>query len=369
MYLLFIFISQKPTLTANKLDEYIAKDEARNKWNGLQEWFWVKQDMKYYTLNLPIDLDALTFRISRYGTQNIDIRWTLGTNCHKNNTISYKNETQIILNYIWTNIIGNKSKSYICHRNFDKDINDLEILWWLTTVWVGYDFDCFKINSLKEGIVESVLISKNDMTKMLAIVICFVGFMHPFIWYIFESVQLRKKHEIFCYYEDVIDSEKPYGLVRGLRKFLYPSERKIYNGNISDRQENITTVNKRDNDNNEPGGQSSSINADNPANAIEVDIENNTSPKQPVNTEELQDAPTNELSDEIEIDPTFVFLTGQSGSVPTIAILDVIEYVPIFRFSVVITLIICSMHLYKLTDVDKEMFKEKGYFNFLRFIV
>ncbi|CAG2236287.1 unnamed protein product [Mytilus edulis] len=160
IFAFYIYLSKPPELTTNKLDEYIGNDEARNKWNGLQEWFWVKQDMKYYTLNLPIDLDALTFRISRYGTQNIDIRWTLGTNCHKNNTISYKNETQIILNYIWTNIIGNKSKSYICHRNFDKDINDLEILWWLTTVWVGYDFDCFKINSLKEGIVESVLISK-----------------------------------------------------------------------------------------------------------------------------------------------------------------------------------------------------------------
>lgn len=104
---------------------------------------------------------------------------------------------------------------------------------WITTVWVGYD--CFKINSFKEGIVESVFISKNDMTNMLAIAICFVGYMHPFIWYIFESVQIPKEREIFQYYEDVIDSEKLYGLVRGMRKFLYSGKTEESNENISDR--------------------------------------------------------------------------------------------------------------------------------------
>lgn len=175
--------------------------------------------MKYYTLNLPIDLDALIFRISKYGTKNIDIRFTLPSNCHRNNTIAYENETLLILNYLWTNVIGNKSNSYICHRNFENDVKFLELIWKITSVWVGYDFDCYNINALKEGILQSVLISKNYMTKILAFAICFVGFMHPFIWYIFESVQIRKGREIFKYYRDVINSEKPYGLVRGMKSF------------------------------------------------------------------------------------------------------------------------------------------------------
>ncbi|CAG2236288.1 unnamed protein product [Mytilus edulis] len=134
--------------------------------------------------------------------------------------------------------------------------------------------------------------------------------MHPFIWYIFESVQLRKKHETFCYYEDVIDSEKPYGLVRGLRKFLYSGDR----------------------ENNESGGQPLPLNADNPVNAADEDITNDTLLKQPVNPEQPQNAPTDGP-------------TGQSESEPTIAILDVIEYVPIFRFSVVITKLDNSKYL------------------------
>ncbi|VDI64099.1 Hypothetical predicted protein [Mytilus galloprovincialis] len=179
-----------------------------------------------FLLCLPIDLDALTFKISKYGTKNIDIAWTLGTNCKKDNKLAYKNETELILNYIWTNVIGNQTDSNICHRNFKNDIDYLELIWLVTSIWVGYDFDCYEVNSLKEGIKESVLISKNDLTKLLSFAVCVLDFMHTFIWYIFESIQIQKERDIFKYYKDVIDSEKPYGLVRCTRKCLYPGKSK-----------------------------------------------------------------------------------------------------------------------------------------------
>lgn len=170
----------------------------------------------------------------------------------------------------------------------------------------------------------------------------------------------------FKYYRDVINSEKPYGLVRGMRKFLYSSKSNQSNKNTRKQPENTTTV-KGDGENSKSVETSFTINVDqvNTANAIGGDIENNTSPKQPVNTEQLQSAPTNESSDGIEIDTTYNspdVSTVQSESVPTIKILDVIEYVPIVRFSIVIT--IFSMHLYKLTDMTYEMFKDNGYSNF-----
>lgn len=87
----------------------------------------------------------------------------------------------------------------------------LELIWLVTSIWVGYDFDCYEVNSLKEGIKESVLISKNDLTKLLSFAVCVLDFMHTFIWYIFESIQIQKERDIFKYYKDVIDSEKPYG--------------------------------------------------------------------------------------------------------------------------------------------------------------
>ncbi|CAG2209582.1 unnamed protein product [Mytilus edulis] len=208
-----------------------------------------KKSMRYYTLNLPIDLDALTFQISKYGTKNIDIGWTLSTNCQKDNKIEYKNETELILNYIWTNVIGNQTDSYICHRNFENDIDYLELIWKITSIWVGYDFDCYEVNSLKEGILESELISKNDLTKVLAFAVCFLGFMHPFIWYIFESIQVRKECDIFTYYKDVIDSEKPYGLVRCMRKCLYPGKGKTETENTeaTDDQTTESTSDKTEN--------------------------------------------------------------------------------------------------------------------------
>lgn len=121
VFAFYIYLSKPINITKETLGKYIANDEDGNKWNGLQEWFWVREDMRYYTLNLPIDLDALTFKISKYGTKNIDIAWTLGTNCKKDNKLAYKNETELILNYIWTNVIGNQTDSNICHRNFKND--------------------------------------------------------------------------------------------------------------------------------------------------------------------------------------------------------------------------------------------------------
>lgn len=44
--------------------------------------------------------------------------------------------------------------------------------------------------------------------------------------------------------------------------------------------------------------------------------------------------------------------------------LEMIEYAPIFRFFIVITFIIFSMHLYKVNDMKHEMFKHNGYSNF-----
>ncbi|VDI59958.1 Hypothetical predicted protein [Mytilus galloprovincialis] len=118
---------------------------------------------------------------------------------------------------------------------------------------------------------------------MLAFAICFVGYMHPFIWYRFESVQIPKEREIFQYYEDVIDSENLMG----------------------------------DRENYEPIDTLLSVNNENPgnayaANAIEDDRENNISATITVNTEQLIIPPTNESLDEIANDPTCVLNTTHS---------------------------------------------------------
>ena len=150
--------------------------EDLNKWNGLQEWIWVKRESKYHSLNLPVDLDSLTFTISKYGTHVLTISWTLPVNCTLlvEDDLIYNNETENIVKYLWANVVGNRTNTEICHRNFDRDVNILEDIWWITTVWEGYDFDCYPINSLIEGYIENSPISKYDLSKILTFAVGFL---------------------------------------------------------------------------------------------------------------------------------------------------------------------------------------------------
>lgn len=120
--------SSDETQLKHKLPEEIYR-------NGLQEWIWLKEEMMYEELSRPIDSDSLTFTITKYGTRQMDIPWSLSASCYLNYDIAYENETKNIVNYLWSSISKNETLSLLCHRSFhDKTLIETTALWFIFTV-------------------------------------------------------------------------------------------------------------------------------------------------------------------------------------------------------------------------------------------
>ncbi|CAG2221823.1 unnamed protein product [Mytilus edulis] len=230
VFAFYIFLNAKNSNKRSK--EYF---DDIDKLNGLQEWIWLESSMTFNVLKSPIDIGAVTFTISKYGTRNVWLEWTLPDTCGPNNLIGYYNESNRLISYILDDVIENSTMkdSYLCHRNFNCDTSFIEWCWWITTVWIGYDYNCYPIKTLREGKFGSILISKTDLSKLLTFVVGLIGYMHPFLWHILESVQLwsTKKHErreLRKYYKDTSKIEKPYGYVRVLQKIFFRSDEYLY---------------------------------------------------------------------------------------------------------------------------------------------
>ncbi|XP_052066371.1 uncharacterized protein LOC127706019 [Mytilus californianus] len=202
-----------------KLKENLPEGTYRN---GLQEWIWLKKEMMYGQLSRPIDSDSLTFTITKDGTKIMDIPWSLSASCYLNYEIEYENETEYIVNYLWSSITKNETGSLLCHRSFhDKTLIGTTAIWIVFTVWIGYDYDCFSIDSLMNGDFEVTEQSKYDITKMLTVVLGLLAYMHPFIIHLLEIVQPNKTTDLHKYYKNKEQYQKPYGLTRIMRKIFY----------------------------------------------------------------------------------------------------------------------------------------------------
>lgn len=146
-YSAFIFLEQKKS-DSKSFDRFLSDDKERN---GLQEWIWLETHARYETINLPMDFVALTFTISEYGTRPLNIPWMMSESYEGENKISYPNETKRIVTYLVDNIIGNINNSYLCHRTSDNTSSSAMIIWWMTTIWIGYDWNCYFVGEVMEG--------------------------------------------------------------------------------------------------------------------------------------------------------------------------------------------------------------------------
>ncbi|CAG2196939.1 unnamed protein product [Mytilus edulis] len=210
---------QEKCLDQTNLNTYLSEETERN---GLQEWIWLRKEMRYEALSLPIDLDSLTFTITKYGTRQMDIPWSLSIYCHLNSRISYENETKHILKYLWSSITQNETGSLLCHRSFDDNtLRGTTAIWYITTVWIGYDFDCYLIDSLMNDNFDVTEQSKYDITKILTVVLGLLAYMHPFIIHFIEIMQPNENTDLDKYYKKKDQYEKPYGITRVMQKIFF----------------------------------------------------------------------------------------------------------------------------------------------------
>lgn len=218
-YSAFIFLEQKKS-DSKSFESFLSDDKERN---GLQEWIWLETHARYETINLPMDFVALTFTISEYGTRPLNIPWMMSESCEGENKISYPNETKRIVTYLVDNIIGNISNSYLCHRTSDNTSSSAMIIWWMTTIWIGYDWNCYFVGEVMEGKFEIQTFSKYDITKILTVSLGILAYMYPFFSVVVEGIQPNPKNELYCYYKKEVKLAKPYSLSRFLQKYFFGS--------------------------------------------------------------------------------------------------------------------------------------------------
>lgn len=219
VFAFYIFLNAKNSKKRSK--EYF---DDINKLNSLQEWIWLESSMTFNVLKSPIDIGAITYTISKYGTRNVWLEWTLPDTCGLNNQIGFYNESNRLILYILESIIGNntmKDASYLCHRNLNCDTSFIEWCWWITTVWIGFDYSCYPIKTLRDGNFDSILISKTDLSKILTFVLALIAYMHPFLWDILESVQLPKKTRIKKILQTYFQNRKALWTCEGTPKNVF----------------------------------------------------------------------------------------------------------------------------------------------------
>lgn len=202
-----------------KTDPPIFQSVSREESDSLLHWQYVKKE-ENFLVQLPIDIDLLTFKIffADHEETVLDIKLLYDNpNCVQNHTYEYF--VHSIRSLLWSELFLNNSNYYLCHRNFEKEYLR-EALYYITTVWVGFDLTCSEA-SFSLGVKEVQL--NKDQLPIIEPLICFVlslQFVLSFAlldlhW--INSITQSNSHLLNRYVKD----DRPCGLKRFLIKLLF----------------------------------------------------------------------------------------------------------------------------------------------------
>lgn len=110
--------------------------------DDLLHWQYV-QKKESYLVQLPVDFDLITYFILTNDNEEFVLNLELiynNTNCEENFTEAIRT----VRSLLWNDLFHNSSNFYLCNRHFH-DQHLREALYWITTIWVGYDLKCSEI--------------------------------------------------------------------------------------------------------------------------------------------------------------------------------------------------------------------------------
>lgn len=202
-----------------KTDPPIFQSFSREEIDSLLHWQYIKKK-EDFLVRLPIDIDLLTFKIffADHEETVLDIKLLYdNSNCVQNHTYEYF--VHSIRSLLWSELFLNNSNYYLCHRNFEKECLR-EALYYITTVWVGFDLTCSEA-SFSLGVKEVQL--NKDQLPIIEPLICFVLSLQ-FVWsftlldlHSIKSITQSNSHLLNPYVKD----DRPCGLKRFLIKLLF----------------------------------------------------------------------------------------------------------------------------------------------------
>lgn len=161
----------------------------------LLHWQYVLKTEKFL-IQLPVDVDLLTYTLLELVKDETTISIKLiynDSNCLKNDFQEAMRSVQILL---WNELFLNDTNYYLCNRYYENAYL-LNILYYLTTIWVGFDFSCSEI-STRNGlhVVHDIQIEKGK-TPVITSIFCYtLSLQFVWIFVLLNISKLSKSKEI-----------------------------------------------------------------------------------------------------------------------------------------------------------------------------
>lgn len=102
-----------------------------------------------FLVQLPVDVDFLTFKLLVLDKEETTISIKLLSNKSNCFQKDYSDTLRSIKFLLWNKLFLNNTNYFLCNRYYEGAIGR-NILYYVTTIWVGYDLTCSEMSSTQE---------------------------------------------------------------------------------------------------------------------------------------------------------------------------------------------------------------------------
>lgn len=145
----------------------------------LLHWQYVLKK-ENFLIQLPVDVDLLTYTLLEIDKEETTISIKLlynDSNCFQNNFPEAIRSVQFLL---WNELFLNDTDYFLCKRHYESAVFR-NILYYLTTIWVGYDLICSEVSSRNGLHVIQDLKMEKGYTPVITSIFCYILSLQ-FVW-------------------------------------------------------------------------------------------------------------------------------------------------------------------------------------------
>lgn len=219
-------------LTINDIN-YLHLNETEQ--DQLIHWQYVRKSEKFL-VQLPVDFDLLTYNLLVFDKEETVLNIKVDYN-HSTCTPKFNDQVESIRLLLWNELFDHNTTYYLCNRNFTNS-TERNALYYITTIWVGYDLSCSKVST--DGSIETTSLKKDHLPLVTPFFCYFLSLQ--FVW-IFALLDLKNNSDCkssdtqsdineiktaLCPKSTQIDQkpsyrekDRPYGIKRFLYKIIY----------------------------------------------------------------------------------------------------------------------------------------------------
>lgn len=219
-------------LTINDIN-YLHLNETEQ--DQLIHWQYVRKSEKFL-VQLPVDFDLLTYDLLVFDKEETVLNIKVDYN-HSTCTPKFNDQVESIRLLLWNELFDHNTAYYLCNRNFTES-TERNVLYYITTIWVGYDLSCSKVST--DGSIEKTSLKKDHLPLVSPFFCYFLSLQ--FVW-IFALLDLKNNSDsespdtesdinetkiALCPKSTQIDQkssyrekDRPYGIKRFVDKILY----------------------------------------------------------------------------------------------------------------------------------------------------